>query len=332
MNNPRVSPQSLASGELDSLASDFAQAGIAVGWPGQGMLELGAAPDKERARILLSVGIHGDETAPIELLARILSSILDEPRRLQVGLMIIVGNLDAIARQKRYVDVDLNRLFHDGLVAEEAKCEVARAMAIMAAVKSFFSKPAGEKIHLDLHTAIRASCYPSFAIVPAAVGKERKRLLSTWMGKAGIEAVVMNNRPAHTFSAYTAECLDAVSATAELGRVGKLGENDLSGLLPMQIALGELLGSGALIAEQRQTPQIFEVAQEIIKHSAGFNMALDASVENFTPLGRGMEIARDGERIYRVNAETEYILFPNPNVAVGQRAGLTLTRFGGVFS
>lgn len=317
-----VSAQALAGGDLDAVASSFVEAGLMVRQPGKGILEIRPLSPESRHRILLSVGIHGDETAPIELLAELLASILDEPHGLRADLLIIVGNLDAVARQTRYVDVDLNRLFHENLAADNASREKTRALAIMHAVSGFFSPSAQERIHLDLHTAIRASRYPSFAIVPAAIAKEKKHRLASWLGKAGIGAVVMNTRPARTFSAHTADRFGAVSATVELGQVGRLGENDLSNFSPMQDALKELLLSGDMASPGARSPQIFEATQEIIKHSNAFSMALDASVENFTPLHRGMEIARDGERIYKVEAETEYILFPNPDVAVGQRAGL----------
>lgn len=319
-----ISARALADGDLDAVASGFIEAGLMARQPGKGMLEVCASPSGGRSRILLSVGIHGNETAPIELLAKTLTSVLGEPHRLRADLLIVVGNLDAVAQQERYVDVDMNRLFHENLAAEKASREKTRALAIMQAAGDFFSALVREKIHLDLHTAIRASRYPSFAIVPSAIAEQGKQRLAAWFGKAGIGAVVMNTRPARTFSAYTADRFAAVSATVELGQIGRLGENDLSGFSPMQDTLRELLFSGEMVSQGARSPQVFEVAQEIVKHSNAFRMALDASVENFTPLSQGMEIAHDGERVYRVNAATEYILFPNPDVAVGQRAGLTV--------
>lgn len=319
----RISAQELASGELDGAALHFVEVGLAARQSGRGMLEIRAAFSGTRRRVLLSVGIHGDETAPIELLAEILSSILDKPLHLQADLLVIVGNPDAVAQEKRYVDVDLNRLFHGNVVMDKESREKTRALAIMRTVGDFFSV-AGEKMHLDLHTAIRASRYPSFAVVPAALAEQDRQSMAAWLGGAGIDAVVMNNQPARTFSAYTAHRFGSLSATVELGRIGRLGENDLSGFSSMKDALKALLISRQAPVSESGNPRIFEVAREIVKHSTAFRMALDAAVENFTPLHRGMEIAHDGERIYRVEAETEYILFPNPDVAVGQRAGLML--------
>lgn len=52
--------------------------------------------------LLLSVGIHGDETGPIEMLARLLGELAAAPQQLAVDLMIVVGNPAAIAQQWRF--------------------------------------------------------------------------------------------------------------------------------------------------------------------------------------------------------------------------------------
>jgi succinylglutamate desuccinylase len=52
------------------------------------------------------VGVHGDETGPIEVLAHLLDALSREPSALAVDLMLCVGNIDAIRAGKRFIDAD----------------------------------------------------------------------------------------------------------------------------------------------------------------------------------------------------------------------------------
>lgn len=318
--------QALATGDFAQLAQAFTSAGYAVRLPAHGMLHLRPpAKDMTRMRLLLSVGIHGDETAPIEILGRILQDLARAPGRLapDLELMLAVGNVDAIAAGRRFVDADLNRMFRDERGELEGTAEARRADEIMRATAEFFDG-GKENWHLDLHTAIRPSHYPAFAVVPDAIAAPAKRALLGCLGAGGIEAAILNSTSAGTFSACTAERYGAVSATVELGQVGGFGCNDLerfaaaSGMLAAFLASG-LPPSGAL-------PAIFRVAQQLVKHSPAFRMAFDRTTWNFTQMQPGELIAEDGDVVYRVGREPEYVVFPNPDVRPGLRAGLMVVR------
>ena len=273
------------------------------------------------------MGVHGDETAPIELLAALLQSLSQQPLQLRVNLLVVVGNLAAITQAKRFIDADLNRLFRlqQGALADSA--EAPRARSIMAATSDFFARARGPRWHLDLHTAIRPSLYPTFAIIPDAISAEGKRSLADLLGQAGIAAVVLNPTSAGTFSAYTAEQHGAISSTVELGQVSALGDNDIGAFAAMASALSGLLFIGGFPPPKPRTmPVKFLVAQEIIKHSAAFQMHFDATTRNFTALARDKVIATDGEIVYRVAHAEECVIFPNPNVRAGLRAGLMVVR------
>jgi len=312
-----------ARGEFSALVTAFNAAGFEVRQPLPGVVQIckmctpGSA---DRLRLLISVGVHGDETAPIEIMALLLDELAQTPQMLAVDLMVMVGNIDAIGQAKRFIDVDLNRLFVPNRSKFNDAQEAGRADQLMQAAHEFFDGHAN-KWHLDLHTAIRASYYPTFAIVPGTYNAA----FVDWLGAAGIEAAVLNPDPGVTFSSYTCQHLGAVSCTGELGRIGELGKNDLSQFATTTAALSGLLtGAGNTTAAAK--PLLFRVSQELIKHSDAFRLSFDGSTQNFTRFAPHTVIATDGDVTYAVGDEEEYVLFPNPAVRIGLRAGLMVVR------
>lgn len=318
--------RALAQADVTDIADSFSNAGWSVQIPARGILLL-TSPTQlpHRPRLLLSVGIHGDETAPIELLGLLLHELAQTPRALALDLMIVVGNPAAIAQEKRFVDVDLNRLFSDHRDAMQTSVESVRADEIMRATASFFAEGVTEKWHFDLHTAIRPSLYPAFAVLPGVLDETRKHVLLGWLGSAGIGAAILNRNPAGTYSAYTADACGAASATIELGQVATLGCNDLSRFDAARAALDAFL-RGGVPPVSVATPHVFKVAQELVKRSESFRLAFSRDTPNFAAFQPGMVIAQDGTAVYRVGAETEYVVFPNPDVRIGLRAGLMVVR------
>jgi succinylglutamate desuccinylase len=195
---------------------------------------------------------------------------------------------------------------------------------MIAATQAFFAKAGPQRWHLDLHTAIRPSVYPTFAVVPDLIAEQPKAQLVHWLGQAGIGAIIMNPQSAGTYSYYTAQHHGAAASTVELGRVGTLGANDLSLFADADAALDALLRG--LPAAAAVTPHVFKVAQEIIKQSDAFTMAFGRETENFTALDAGEVIATDGATTWRVGPMPERVVFPNPDVRVGLRAGLMVVR------
>jgi succinylglutamate desuccinylase len=324
----------LAAADFGVLAQRFSGAGFAVALPAPGVLQIRLPGTAGRRRVLLSVGVHGDETAPIEVLAHVLDGLSLQPAQLGVDLMVCVGNLAAIQAGRRYIGADLNRMFRldRGVLTDAA--EAARADVLSAATRDFFNDASTEaqpeampasRWHLDLHTAIRPSKYPTFAIVPELIASAAKAGLTDWLGQAGVEAIVMNPTSAGTYSHFSAQHCCCASATVELGRVGVLGQNDLSLFASVALALEGLL-TGADSAESAKSPQVFTVAQQIIKRSDAFSMAFGADTPNFTALPAGSIIATDGATIYRVGAALEMVVFPNPDVRIGLRAALMVRR------
>jgi succinylglutamate desuccinylase len=272
----------------------------------------------------LSVGVHGDETGPIEMVAHAVDALSRSPHELKVDLMLCVGSIDAIAVGKRFIDADLNRMFRLDRGDLAGTFEAGRADTLIAATRDFFDGAGPQRWHLDLHTAIRASRYPKFAIVPELIADAPRKKLIGWLGQGGIEAVIMNPKSAGTYSYWTAEQHGAASSTVELGRIGTLGQNDLSQFAAMSTALHALLRG--LPAPEGKAPLVFNTAQSITKLSDAFTMSFGRDTENFTPLKQGEVIATDGDTVYTVKHDEEFVVFPNPDVRVGLRAGIMVVR------
>ncbi len=315
----------LAAGDFSVLAARFGAAGFVVDTGTPGMVSIKLASAAPRASVLLSVGVHGDETGPIELLAHLLESLSLAPQELAMDLMVCVGNIDAITAGKRFIDADLNRMFRPERGTLASAAEAARADQMIAATAAFFELAGLERWHLDLHTAIRPSLYPAFAIVPELIDEQARGTLTGWLGHAGIGAIIMNRESAGTYSYYSAQHHQAAGSTVELGRVGELGKNDLGQFAAASAALDDLL-RGRVAGAAPVVPQVFRVAQQIIKRSDAFRMAFGADTPNFTALPRGAEIASDGEARYTVAHDEEFVVFPNPDVRVGLRAALMVVR------
>ena len=80
-------------------------------------------------------------------------------------LLLLFANPAAMRRTLRQVDHDLNRLFR-GAHADVWGSEAIRAAELEALVSSFFGGSGRQRRHYDLHSAMRPSRLPQFAICP----------------------------------------------------------------------------------------------------------------------------------------------------------------------
>lgn len=284
--------------------------------------------------LILSCGIHGNETAPIELCERWVAALLTgniTPRR---RCMFIFGNLAAINTQTRFVDENLNRLFRaNDKGSAPSSLEGIRASTIMGCVDRFFNgtNSQAERRHYDLHTAIRDSKYEKFAVFPY-LGKGRARELAqlTILKKMGILTVLLSDRPTGTFSYYSSAVHDAQAFTIELGKVRPFGENDLSTFDQVEKAIIDLIQDCGE-SEHNLTVKdfnLFKVKQTIIKTDESFKLDFADDIANFTTFEKGARLAFQNNVEFKAMCDDEAVVFPNSNVAVGQRAILTVIKSG----
>ncbi|MEM9101073.1 MAG: succinylglutamate desuccinylase [Pseudomonadota bacterium] len=274
--------------------------------------------------LIFSCGIHGNETAPIEILSDLLIAVLHNQIQPKNPCLWIFGNLDAIKVGKRFIDLNLNRLFTSKDLVEQDN-ETCRAKAIKTHVNRFCkSYPNFRKLHCDLHTAIRDSHYGKFAIIPfSQTGSRLDNVRKQQLQAMGIEAVVYSHKQSSTFSSYTALTWEAESYTLELGKVRPFGENPKSVTEAPQNTLRSLLCSETLPAAQTSLKE-FVVIHEVIKSTETFKLFVEDDFANFTPFAAHTLIAQDKNYEYRAERDNVRLIFPNSQVQLGHRAGLII--------
>lgn len=283
-------------------------------------------PTQYTKNIILSSGIHGNETAPIEICDELVQQVLNENIILCQRVMFIFGNLPSMDIEKRFVEENLNRLFIKNI--ELSNNERTRAHILMNIVDSFFEKAtqSQERIHYDLHTAIRDSKNEKFLVYPYLYGRKYSKEQLAFMSACGVNTVLLSQGPTSTFSHYSSKFHLAHAFTVELGKVKRFGENDMSRFEQTKKMLLELITKQEPVFKSFEACpiEIFEVAQEIVKTKEDFVLHFDDELANFSEFKKDDLIASESGKSYYAQQNSEAIVFPNANVAIGQRALLTV--------
>jgi len=305
--------------------------GVRMRWLSEGALEVRPPEARDNGLdLLLSAGIHGNETAPIELLDRLLHDIARGDLKPRARILFLFGNPEAMRRGERFVEQDVNRLFN-GRHELSSGSEALRACELERLAASFFNLPERERLHYDLHTAIRGSKIEQFALYPYKDGRAHSRRELARLRAAGMSAVLLQNKPSIVFSSYTYDKLGAESFTLELGKARPFGQNQGVDVSRLELRLKQIIeGCEPATDERLDGLQLFSVAREIIKHSDGFLMHLPADIENFSELPRGYLLAEDlANSRWVVEEQGARIIFPNPKVKNGLRAGILVVPSSG---
>ena len=302
---------------------------VRYAWLDDGVLEFapvanGAASQPAmRSSVVVSAGVHGDETAPIELLSQLVADVAAGALPLACRLLVVLGNIEAMRAGVRYHDDDLNRLFAGKHTALADSREARRAASLEATTSRFLASAthvAGGRWHIDMHTAIRASAFEQFALLPYT-GTPLARAMFDWLADARIEAVMLHTAQGSTYSHFTAASCGALACTLELGKVMPFGQNDLSRFAAADRAVRRLV-AGVAPEAAAPMPRVFTVVDQITKRSDAFELLVPADLPNFTPFAKGTVLARDAAYSYTVQRDEERLVFPNPTVKPGLRAGL----------
>ena len=285
------------------------------------------ATSQQTKRIILSCGVHGNETAPIEICDDLVKGILTGALTLAHDVLFLFGNLPAMDIAERFVEENMNRLFSgahskgEGLV----NAERVRAKQLEEAVASFFEAGEGTRYHYDLHTAIRASKNEKFAVYPYLHERVHSKGQLAFLAACGVKTILLSESSTTTFSYFSSYQFNAHAFTVELGKVRPFGQNDMSRFEDARQAITQLITQ----AEYAPTVDmdeldIYRVSQVINRNEEQFTLHFDDDTPNFTDYPKGTVLASEPGKEYVAEQDGEAIVFPNAKVAIGQRALLTV--------
>ena len=318
---PLSSPVSLPSGEMRQLA--------------EGIVEF-HCQSASNSSLILSAGIHGDETASIEIIDKIVTDILHGTVTPLKNCLFILGNPPAMIKSVRFIDENMNLLFRPGThtqsdqaMASASNYEMERAGLIMKTVTEFTdcAKPI---LHYDLHTAIRPSKLEKFGVFPYLPARSCPEYQLAFLGRCSIYALLLQNNAASTFSAWTATEFGAESFTLELSKVNRFGQSDSGKISDLDYAIRDLISSAAALPSRHPQPQFypqqFSVIHEIINSGDDFELNITEDTPSFTEYQSGYLIWQDATQSYQVSDGPVAVVFPNAKVGKGKQAGLIVKR------
>ncbi|MDC8831497.1 succinylglutamate desuccinylase [Alteromonas gilva] len=277
--------------------------------------------------IVLSCGVHGNETAPIEICSDMLDAIVEGTIIVQHKILMIFGNLPAMNAGERFIEENMNRLF-SGAHQNGSSPERQRAKLLEDTVAQFFAKAVGgeERLHYDLHTAIRDSKNDKFVVMPyLGDGRLPSAKQFGFLAACGVDTFLLSSAPTTTFSYFSSAQFKARGFTVELGKVRPFGENDMRSFAAARASLT------ALVSETDYAPAatmsellVYKVNQVINRQHKDFALHFSDDAPNFTDFKQGTLLASEPGAEYVAQQDGEAIVFPNAKVALGQRALLTV--------
>lgn len=282
--------------------------------------------------IVLSSGVHGNETAPIEICADLISQLILGKLALTERVLFIFGNIASMNIAERFVEENMNRLFSGAHQANDKNNEKVgqkerqRAHLLESTIRHFFENNTRERLHYDLHTAIRGAKYDKFAVYPHMHGKPRKKEQLQFLNACGVNTILLSNSPTTTLSYFSANEFDADAFTVELGKVKPFGENNMAEFVQVKDTLQRLISGEPLSLPPYNEADfnIFTIYQTINRTQEAFSLNFSEETVNFTDFPIDYVLAFDGDNEIKVKKEGEAIVFPNAHVAIGQRAILTV--------
>ncbi|AKO53665.1 succinylglutamate desuccinylase [Marinobacter psychrophilus] len=306
---------------------------------GTGILQVSPPVDCQNTHqdaMMISAGVHGNETAPIEVLNQLVNELRSGALQPACPALLILGNPQAMVTGQRFIDANLNRLFSGAHRRDEVRQtpEAERAQQLEQLCQTFAEQTQARSLalsHYDLHTAIRSSQREKFALYAFVAGRQVPAEQCAFLLEADVHTLLLQHKAGTTFASFSSSALKAQSFTVELGQVKPFGQNDLSRFQGIHNALKRRLAglpapASAATAGEPAEMAIFQVVHEILNSGEDFQFHVPDDVANFTQYAPGTVIWEDSHQRYCVGERPEAIVFPNRDVPIGQRVGLLVSR------
>lgn len=261
-------------------------------------------------------GVHGNEPAGVEAILAVLESLRSDPASLKGEFVGLTGNRIALAKGRRFVDVDLNRLWsyngsgpvHDKTTREAV--EVREQIALQQAIVEVGKRAKGPVYIVDLHTTSGEG--PGFTAIGDTLANRSFASAIPVPLVLGLEELV---------DGTLLEFLDEsgfVSTVFEIGQHEEdvAAERGVAGLLIALAQAGLLDASrdsrvhGArryLAAETRHLPPVVEMRR---RHPvlAGDGFRMVPGFRNFQPISDGEVLAHDQDGPIRAEGPARILM------------------------
>lgn len=143
-------------------------------WIDCGILQLIPHEPCDRS-LVLSSGLHGNETAPVEITDLLLRQLFRGEIPLRWRLLAIFGNPPALRANKRYMHSDINRMFGERWRAFSASDETVRARQLEHALARFYAGTPGERWHRIYIPPYAVRCIPALVSCRRGIRRGMKR-------------------------------------------------------------------------------------------------------------------------------------------------------------
>jgi len=285
---------------LDSLLSRFDK--LKQQWPGPipDSITFGA---KGTPHLVVGLIVHGNEVGSLPVAINFMERLAKENQNTPYSLTFFLGNRKAAVLGKRFVEEDLNRMFHNNA---PPSLETARAQELKGLLNT-------ADLFLDVHQAYRPSPYPFYIFAQHSPSDLWARTLASapvWVTRASQEPYVANLLCADEWVRE----MGKPAVTLELGYFGFSEQADgaMEKLLSQALGAWQLTSNGYTTLEElsnQSAPLKLLWPSGSLLFESDFDKLLEG-FNNFDVVKKGQILGFRGDGVEILSPTDGYVLFP----------------------